>query len=40
MMLSLDAMTVLIWAALICTIATPVILLGLLLKDFISKQIW
>lgn len=40
MIMSLPLFSGLIWIALVLTMATPVLLLALLLKDFISNQVW
>ncbi|SMQ66284.1 hypothetical protein SAMN06297229_1485 [Pseudidiomarina planktonica] len=40
MIMSLSVFSGLIWLALVLTIATPVLLLALLVKDFISNQVW
>lgn len=40
MIMSLSLFSGLIWVALVLTIATPVLLLALLIKDFISNQVW
>jgi len=40
MLISVEGLTVLVTLALVVTTATPIILLLLLLRDWIKKQLW